>query len=191
MKTEQAIFISAIETICTGNSATPSRQGPALYCIEARILKSFVELHGSTPPKDIISEYFSSGPIIWDETLSALTFSCWYWRCASREWKSARFHSVQHANPFIDGTEAYSLTSIGEPNAERLSVQAIPLSLGAMSKLVYEVEVNHQFAMVAKKGIAMFTDFDSFEHKFLSSMEDLHRVGTVKTARLPKRHRGR
>lgn len=191
MNTHKAIFISANETIGNGDDATVRSQGPVLYCIHAPILRSFIELHGATPPKAIISDCFSSGPIIWDKALSTLTFICWYWRCASREWKSARFYSVQQAAPFFDGSTAYSLTSIGEPNEERLSVQAIPLSLGAMSKLVYEVEVNHQFAMVAKKGIAMFTDFDAFEHKFLSSMEDLHRGGTVKTARPPKRHRGR
>lgn len=81
------------------------------------------------------------------------------------------------------------MTSIAGSKTERLSVQAIPLSLGAMSKLVYEVEVNHQFAMVAEKGVAMFADFDAFEHKFLSSMGDLHRVVPEKTARPPKRHR--
>lgn len=188
MKKDKAIFIGARE-VTRGNAVgKPHNHNPVIFCIEAPILKSFIELHGSTPPTEIIDEYFSNGPILWDEGVHELTFSCWYWRCTTREWKFARFHAQQDAEPFFDGSDAYCLLGISDTDSDVLVLEGIPLSLGALSKLVKEVKTKKQFAMAAAKGVVMFSDFEAFEHQYLNALDDAHKV-VPPSVELPSKRR--
>ena len=65
---------------------------------------------------------------------------------------------------------------ISDTDSDVLALEGIPLSLGAMSKLVKEVKTKKQFAMAAAKGVVMFSDFAAFEYQFLGSLDDENKV---------------
>ena len=190
MTKEKAIFIGATEVdrrSAVGGGSP--EQNPAIFCIDAPIMRSFVELHGLTPPPKAIDDYFSNGPIIWDSDMGKLTFGCWYWRCVAREWMFARFHSLLgNAEPFFDGSESYCLAGVSYLDSSVLAIESIPLSLGAMSKLVKEVKVKKQFVMAAAKGVIAFSDFAAFEYQYLNSLGNAPKV-LPKPAGLPSKRR--
>ncbi len=188
MTKEKAIFIGATEIARGAEVGDPYSRNPVVFCVEVPILKAFVELHGLTPPPKAIDDYFSVGPILWDIGMGKLMFSCWYWRCVTREWKFVRFHSQQYAEPFFDGTEAYGLAGISDIDPSVLAIEGIPLSLGAMSKLVKEAKVRKQFVMAAAKGVVAFSDFEAFEHQYLNSLDSVPKA-LPKSAGLPSKRR--
>lgn len=176
MVKQNAIFIGAQE-----NAADPQcaeTKTPALLLCDSNLLRAVTTAPLGTPPREIIEQHLSSGPMQWSHEVNALTFACSYWRSASREWKPIFIHAKHLGRPFLDGAEAVQLH--GELD-DGTTVESIPLSIPTLCRLGKAVTSKKRFVIASELGVKSFNEFAAFEHLHLEAAKEAAKTGSLVT----------